>query len=227
MTRRTTRFASVALALAIAAGISGCTTASAHGSAPGPTSASTSTPTSASSPGPESTSTADPESYAGGIQNPKLSRKPTSTTGTTVTRVDIPSIGVDAPTEMLHRNGAGNLLPPQAWQSAGWYQEGTVPGQIGPAIIAGHIDSAIGPAVFARLDQLQPGATVSVSLSTGQNVTFVVTGSIDVSKDAFPTDEVYGPTPDPQLRLISCTGTFNQAIGHYDSNIVAFARLAS
>lgn len=220
MKAMTTRLTMAALTLAIAAGISGCTT-TAHGSAPDATSAAS--PAAAS----RSTPTATPQGYAGGIQNPTLSAKPASTTAVTVTRVSIPSIGVDALTEMLHRNAAGNLLPPHAWQSAGWYQEGTVPGQIGPAIIAGHIDSAIGPAVFARLDQLQPGATVAVSLSTGQDVTFIVTGSIDVSKNAFPTDEVYGPTPDPQLRLISCTGTFNQAIGHYDSNIVVFARLAS
>ena len=217
MSPRGLRMTAAALALAVAAGVSGCATVSDHASKAAPAASSTSTPS----------AKGNTEGYAGGIQDPTLTEKPASAQGVVVTGVSIPSIGVNAPTEMLHRDATGALLPPVAWQSAGWYQEGVVPGQVGPAVIAGHIDSAIGPAVFARLNQLQPGAAVAVSLSNGQTVNFTVTGSIDVSKQAFPTDQVYGNTPDAQLRLISCTGTFNKAIGHYDSNLVVFATLAS
>jgi hypothetical protein len=42
-------------------------------------------------------------------------------------------------------------------------------------------------------------------------------------KDRFPTQAVYGPTPDPELRLITCGGAFDYATGHYLSNIVVYA----
>jgi sortase (surface protein transpeptidase) len=162
---------------------------------------------------------------ASGNQNP-YTTSPPAAAGETVSSVSIPSIGVDAPTEQLTRDSSGALQPPTSFTDTGWYKDGVLPGQTGPAVIAGHIDSTGAPAVFAHLNALQKGATVAVTLSTGQVVDFIVDHSIQVSKGAFPTSEVYGPTPDPQLRLITCAGTFNPAIGHYDDNIVVFATLA-
>jgi sortase (surface protein transpeptidase) len=154
------------------------------------------------------------------------SAQSTAPPGESVSNVTIPAIGVDAPTELLGRDSSGALLPPTSFTDTGWYAAGVLPGEVGPAVIAGHIDSIGAPAVFARLDRLQPGAEVFVTLSTGAKLTFVVDHSIQVSKSAFPTRQVYGPTPDPELRLITCGGTFNPAIGHYDDNIVVFAKLA-
>lgn len=162
---------------------------------------------------------------ASGDQNP-VTTSPPAPAGETVSSVSIPSIGVNAPTEQLSRDESGALMPPTSFTDTGWYKDGVLPGQVGPAVIAGHIDSTGAPAVFAHLNALQKGATVAVTLSTGQVVDFVVDHSIQVPKGAFPTSEVYGPTPDPQLRLITCAGTFNPAIGHYDDNIVVFATLA-
>lgn len=162
---------------------------------------------------------------ASGPQDPAPIEPPAPRTGVSVTKVRIPSIGVDAPVELLDRDSSGTLLPPAQWQSAGWYSAGVLPGQIGPAVIAGHIDSDAGPAVFARLNELQAGAQVSVSLSDGSTVSFRVDHSIDVSKGAFPTQQVYGAAPTPQLRLISCAGVFDPAVGHYRDNLVVFADL--
>lgn len=164
-------------------------------------------------------------SAASGPQDPAPA--PASGPRLSVTRVAIPSIGVAAAVEPVERDASGTLLPPVDWQSAGWYSAGVVPGQVGPAVIAGHIDSDAGPAVFARLDEVQAGAQVSVTLSDATTVVFTVDHSIDVSKGAFPTQQVYGAVPTPQLRLISCTGTFDPAVGHYRDNLVVFADLAA
>jgi LPXTG-site transpeptidase (sortase) family protein len=102
-----------------------------------------------------------------------------------------------------------------------------VPGDIGPAVIAGHVDSVTEPAVFARLGELRPGDEVRVTLSTGAVEVFAVDSLTSAPKDAFPTQLVYGPTPTAQLRLITCDGVFNSSTGHYLDNLIVFASLAS
>jgi hypothetical protein len=139
--------------------------------------------------------------------------------------VEMPSIGVRSdPLEQLGLLPDGNLAAPVDYARAGWFVDGPVPGQTGPAVIAGHIDSAAdGPAIFFRLRELQPGDEVAVGLSDGSTVTFRVDRVISAPKDAFPTDEVYGPTPDAQLRLITCGGSFNPVAGSYLDNTIVFA----
>jgi hypothetical protein len=138
------------------------------------------------------------------------------------TRVRIPSIGVDSGLEDLHLDANGKLSPPKDFQSAGWYADGTRPGDAGPAIIAGHVDTVHGPAVFQRLGDLAAGATVEVARGNGV-ATFKVLAVKRYPKSDFPTDEVYGPTPNAQLRLVTCGGSFDRNSGHYVDNVVVFA----
>jgi hypothetical protein len=138
------------------------------------------------------------------------------------TRVRIPAIGVNAALEELRLDGTGALLSPNDFAKAGWYADGTSPGQPGPAVIAGHVDSTTGRAVFYRLPELRPGDTVEVA--RGHHwVTFRVTSSAWYPKSRFPTAEVYGPTPDPQLRLITCGGNFDRTRRSYVDNLVVYA----
>jgi sortase (surface protein transpeptidase) len=92
-------------------------------------------------------------------------------------------------------------------------------------VIAGDLDSTAGPAVFARLKELRVGDQVLVRRADGSTAAFAVTGSVQVAKNAFPTDAVYGPVADAQLRLITCGGVFDRRTGHYVDNVVVFARL--
>lgn len=164
-----------------------------------------------------------PAGYAGGIQDPVAAVAPTPV-GTPV-RVIIPQIGVNSDLEDLKTDSTGKLQPPALPGRAGWYGAGVVPGQVGPAIIAGHVDYAAGPGVFERLDELTPGSRVQVQMSTGATLTFRVDGATQSAKRAFPTAAVYGPTPDPQLRLITCAGTFDAKTARYPDNLVVFATL--
>jgi sortase (surface protein transpeptidase) len=143
-------------------------------------------------------------------------------TGAAPTRIRIPGIGVDAPLETLHLLPDGALDAPHAWGDAGWYADGTRPGDIGPAVIAGHIDSTDGPAVFYRLHGLRSGARIEVE-SDGRWLGFRATSVARYPKSTFPTAEVYGPTPDAQLRLITCGGDFDRAHRSYLDNVVVFA----
>jgi Sortase domain len=139
--------------------------------------------------------------------------------------IDIPTIGVDAPVVDLGLNADGTLQVPSNFTDAGWYAGGPKPGQVGPAVIAGHVDSRAGPAVFYRLGQLHLGDTVSVWMASTR-VDFVVQRVVEYPKAAFPTSMVYGPVDYPALRLITCGGAFNSATGHYVDNVIVFARLA-
>jgi hypothetical protein len=139
--------------------------------------------------------------------------------------IRIPSIRVASSLEELGRNQDGTVEVPADWQVAGWFDGGARPGAPGPALILGHVDSRLGPAVFYRLHQLQRGDEVHVLQEGGGEVTFVVERVEQHAKDAFPTDAVYLPTLRPTLRLVTCGGVFDPSTGHYRDNVIVFAHL--
>jgi Sortase domain len=141
-------------------------------------------------------------------------------------RVQIPAIGVDAPVIPLGLNADRSLQVPADFADAGWWSGGPRPGEDGPAIIAGHVDSYTGPAVFFRIPELQPGATIVVVRRDGSRARFTVERSEQYAKARFPTARVYGPTPGPTLRLITCSGEFDRSTGHYLDNTVLYAAAA-
>lgn len=162
------------------------------------------------------------DSATEGFQDPAA---PAATSTATPVRVEIPAIGVSSGLEDLHRGPAGELDPPKDWDSAGWFSDGIVPGQVGPAVIAGHVDSPTSAAVFYRLDELVAGDRITVRMSDGSERVFQVQRSERAAKSAFPTSDVYGTSPTPALRLITCDGTFDTATGHYTDNLIVFATL--
>lgn len=137
----------------------------------------------------------------------------------------VPAIGVRTRLIHLGLTRSGALQVPPTTLIAGWYTGSPRPGDIGSSIIIGHIDSLKGPGVFYRLRLLHPGQRVYVRQADGKLAVFRVTAVQMYLKARFPTDLVYGPTPNAQLRLITCGGTFDPATGHYLSNVVAFATL--
>ena len=139
----------------------------------------------------------------------------------------IPSIGVSASIVHLGLTSSGALQVPPTTTVAGWYTGSPRPGSVGSAIIAGHIDSVAGPGIFFRLSQLQSGARVYVRRADGTLAVFEVTEVQMFAKDAFPTTAVYGAVPDPELRLITCGGTFDYSTRSYLSNTVVFAKEVS
>ena len=136
----------------------------------------------------------------------------------------IPSIGVSASIVHLGLTSSGALQVPPTTAVAGWYTGSPRPGSIGSAVIAGHIDSISGPGIFFRLAQLQRGARVYVRRADGTLAVFEVTEVQMFAKDAFPTTAVYGAVPDPELRLVTCGGTFDYSSRSYLSNTVVFAK---
>ncbi len=219
---RPVRSALAALLGAAALLVAGCAGDAGAGGGPSPaapTAAPTSTPTAAASRADPSTNA--PRARTGPRPLPK-ERK-----------VSVSSVEIDAITvktgrlETLRTDGDGVLEAPKNPDRAGWYAGGTVPGETGPAVIAGHVDSTTGPAVFFRLREVHRGDTIKVGLSDGTSTTFVADRVITAPKDGFPTDTVFGPTPDAELRLITCGGPYDRKVGGYVDNTIVFATASS
>jgi len=138
----------------------------------------------------------------------------------------VPSIGVDADVTPLGVDDQGAIqVPPLAQPMiAGWYNHGPAPGEVGAAVILGHVDAApTGPAVFYDLARIRPGAEITVDRSDRQVAVFTVEAVRAYPKDAFPSQEVYGLAQRAELRLVTCGGQF--ADGGYLDNVVVFAVL--
>lgn len=140
------------------------------------------------------------------------------------TRLTIPRIGVDTGLVRLGLAADGTAEVPTSAAVAGWYIGGPAPGQVGPAVLAGHVDSRTGPGVFFRLSALRSGDTFAVRRGDGRQVRFTVTAVERVAKAAFPTARVYGPTPFAEIRLVTCGGRFDTEQRHYQDNVVVFGR---
>jgi hypothetical protein len=145
------------------------------------------------------------------------------------TRIDVPAIGVHAPVVPLglQRDGMMAVPPMNKAQETSWYKYGPTPGEVGPAIIVGHVDSKTGPAVFYRLGEVKPGTKVQITRKDGTRPVFEVYRLERVAKAHFPTARVYGQVRHPAMRLITCGGRFNAATGHYLDNIIVYANRIS
>lgn len=147
--------------------------------------------------------------------------------------IAIPAISVHSPLLHVGLNPDGTiqvppLNDPPLTNEAAWYRYSPTPGQPGPAVIEGHVDSARnGPSVFFRLGALYPGDEVDIMLADHQVAVFKITGVRVYPKGRFPTGTVYGPVDYPALRLVTCGGSFDEQTHQYVSNVVAFALLAS
>ena len=139
-------------------------------------------------------------------------------------RVSIRKLKIDTPLINLGLLKNGELEVPAAFDLAGWHSNGTAPGDIGPAVIVGHVDSSDGPAIFYRVRELVPGDRITVDRADGSQVIFEVYGKETVAKDKFPTEKVYGETGSPELRLLTCGGRYNKKTKSYTDNVVVFAR---
>lgn len=165
-------------------------------------------------------------SAASSVPGP-LSARSAVVSGALPLAVDVPSVGIATSLIRLHVAADGALEAPGSFGVAGWWAEGAEPGKVGPAVLVGHVDSKTGPAVFYRLDDVKPGAMVSVTRSDHSVVRFAVDRVRQFPKDRFPAEEVYGPTSTATLRLITCGGRFNRRRGEYDDNVVVFAHLVA
>lgn len=141
-------------------------------------------------------------------------------------RLTIPVLGVEAAIEAVGRNAKGAMATPSDPHNVAWYQLGPMPGAIGNAVIAGHLDLANGkPAAFWKLNQLKASDLVQVTLSDGSMLTFVVERLALYPDEQAPLEEIFGFRLEPYLNLITCAGSWNKTAGAYTKRLVVYTRL--
>jgi sortase (surface protein transpeptidase) len=141
--------------------------------------------------------------------------------------VRIPAIGLAVWLTELGLNANGTVAVPTSVRVPGWFSPGPSPGQVGSAVILGHVDSYQGPGVFFQLRTLQPSDQIEVNLSDGVIATFKVTSVVEYQKTEFPDQNVYGSNGSSELQLVTCGGAFDAQTGHYLSNIVVYSSFVS
>ena len=144
----------------------------------------------------------------------------------TPTHITIASqqIDVDLVPVGLAADGSIELPPVLDWV-AGWYNYSPTPGEIGPSVIVGHVDSYEGPSVFWRLRDVHAGDIVNINREDGSVAQFKIIQLAEYDQNNFPTETVYGNTQTAQLRIITCSGTFDTTTQHYTQNTVVYAEL--
>ena len=183
-------------------------------------------PTARSDSSPEQATGAFAASAGSSLQAPVPAGKPSAAVGVPVS-VSLPRLGISSRLQPLGLEEDGSLQSPSQYGEAGWYSDGVRPGALGPAVIAGHVDSYTGPAVFFRLPLARLGDEVMVRDSSGVTRRFTVTDVQQYPKDRFPSAAVYGPAAQPVLRLITCYGAFDGKTRSYVDNLVVSAALAA
>lgn len=210
--RRSTRSAAALAVLALGA-LTGCGAGDGARADTPPAHVSVTAPTSPASPSP-----ASPSPAAAEPAEPMAASEPV--------RVRVPSADVDTgPVLKLGLAADGTVEVPSVEQAdrIGWYTKGVTPGEIGPAVLIGHFDTARGPAVLKHVSRIRTGDRITVSRADGSDAVFAVRELEQVDKDDFPTGKVYGETTRPELRLITCGGELEN--GHRPDNIIVYADL--
>ena len=165
---------------------------------------------------------------AAAVPPPPVEAQPSARCGPTrrsaaPVRLRIPAVRIDTALQRLGRAADRTVEVPTDFGVAGWFADGPRPGQNGPAVILGHVDSRNGPGVFYPLAGLAPGSEVLVDRADGTTAAFRVNGVATVPKTGFPTEQVYGPTLRSSLRLVTCGGPFDHAAGSYRDNVIVSA----
>jgi sortase (surface protein transpeptidase) len=141
-------------------------------------------------------------------------------------RLVIPKLNLDTSfVAPLGLNADRTIAVPDVYDAVGWYSGGASPGEVGAAVILGHVDSVDGPAVFYTLGQLGIGDELSVLRDDGSTAKFIVERLERHLQSDFPTLAVYGPVDYPALRLVTCSGSFDKGLQRYSHNLVVYARL--
>ncbi|OGY62090.1 MAG: hypothetical protein A3G58_00465 [Candidatus Colwellbacteria bacterium RIFCSPLOWO2_12_FULL_46_17] len=137
----------------------------------------------------------------------------------------IPNLQLDAPVIELGLKENNEIEVPKKYDVVGWYKYGPTPGELGPAVILGHVAAEVGPGVFGYLRLLEPGDLVEVDREDGSTAIFRVDKLESYPQNTFPTSLVYGDLDYSGLRLITCTGKFNEEDKTFDMNLIVFASL--
>ncbi len=170
-------------------------------------------------PGFGNASSSNASSSAGAVVLP-----PASDTSQPV-RLIIPSLSINANVQYVGVTKTGALGVPNNFTDVAWYKYGTVPGQVGSAVMDGHVDNAISlPGVFKHLDQIKVGDDVEVETASSTTLHFVVTDVESYQYQNLPLERIFNTSGGEYLTLITCGGTWDEVVKSYDHRLVVYTK---
>lgn len=153
--------------------------------------------------------------------------QPVSARALTPTVLHIPKLDIETSIEAVGVTARGNMATPSRYSRAGWYKYGTLPGDYGSAVIAGHVDNGIGlSGVFKQLHELAVGDSIYVRDEQGEELRFVVEEKQRYPYTTVPTDRLFERKDAIRLNLVTCTGAWLALEKTYDERLIVFAVLA-
>jgi sortase A len=152
---------------------------------------------------------------------------PAATTAINPVELKIPAIGVDANIQDVGLADDGSMGVPVGFSDAAWYDLGVAPGQLGNAVFTGHISSTAAPGVFYNIDQLGPGNTIHVIGDDGTEQVYIVQEVDNDTADSVPLGQIFAPTSQPGVVLITCTGDWDPVAHLFSNRIVVWATLST
>lgn len=147
----------------------------------------------------------------------------TQALGSAPVHIDIPKIGAHATVVPLGEEDDGTMQAPSDPDTVGWYELGTGIGTPGNALLDGHVDWAGRLRAFGLLRTLQPGDSVQLTDEGGNVLDYTVSWIKLYDADTAPLAEIFDPTPDEQITLITCGGAFDPSIHMYVSRWIVRA----
>ncbi|WP_226670393.1 class F sortase [Metabacillus litoralis] len=160
-------------------------------------------------------------------ENETIEQGMSDSRGIVPTQIEIPSINVQASITKQGLNNKGQMIIPDNGEEVAWYEPGAQPGEEGNAVLAGHVDDYTGPAVFFYLKELKPGDDVIVYDAKGKKLLFRVEKIQSYPKDEAPLQKIFGPTTEPRLNLITCTGLYNRSTNEHEERLVVYTKMVS
>lgn len=146
--------------------------------------------------------------------------------GDSPTRLRIPALNIDAKVQQTGLTKSGAMGTPSNFTDVAWYKYGPAPGQVGSAVIDGHVDNGLSLAgVFKHLGDIKTDDDVYVTMQSGTQLHFKVSDiEIYPYKDA-PSDLIFNRADTVRLNLVTCDGTWVKGDKTYNERLVVYTTL--
>jgi sortase A len=153
----------------------------------------------------------------GGLRPGPIGLEPISrrTRGAKPFAIKIAKVGIEAEIETIEIVD-GKMQDPTGPWVVSWYKETAELGELGNAVMAGHLDYwGVGPAVFADVSSLEPDDEIPVTGEDGYQYLYKVAWMKHYDADTAPIADIVGRTDFESLTLITCGGEFDEVARVY------------
>jgi LPXTG-site transpeptidase (sortase) family protein len=137
----------------------------------------------------------------------------------------VQKLGIKARVLPMGVNADGSMQAPVNINDSGWYNASAKPGTKGATVIDAHASGASRHGLFAYLDTLKAGDTLSIEKGDGQLLNYEVTATETVPMNDVDMRKVLTPQGTAEgMNLITCTGTWLPDQKTYNHRVIVYTK---